>query len=150
MAAVYKTVSKKKSRQPVEGLDEEEQMEIDELLDDADDTTDSEEDEDEGDRVAAAKKQLAQGFMPKTRVLVLTSRGVTHRHRHLLSDLCALLPHTHKESKLDTKKKTAGYNLLLNSLADLHSCNVIFFLEAKKNGQDLYLWLSRPSQRPDN
>lgn len=79
MAAVYKTVSKKKSRQPVEGLDEEAQMEIDELLNDADDTTDSEEDEEEGDRVAAAKKQLDQGFMPKTRVLILTSRGVTHR-----------------------------------------------------------------------
>lgn len=65
-----------------------------------------------------------------------------------MSDLCGLLPHTHKESKLDTKKKTAGYNLLLNSLADLHSCNLIFFLEAKKNGQDLYLWLSRPPNGP--
>lgn len=69
-------------------------------------------------------------------------------HRHLMSDLCALLPHTHKETKLDTKKKTAGYNLLLNSLADLHSCNMIFFLEARKNGQDLYLWLSRPPNGP--
>lgn len=59
-----------------------------------------------------------------------------------------MLPHTHKESKLDTKKKTAGYNLLLNSLADLHSCNVIFFLEARKRGQDLYLWLARPPNGP--
>ncbi|KAJ5591090.1 Ribosome biogenesis protein BRX1 [Penicillium hetheringtonii] len=148
MAAVYKTVSKKKARQPVEGLDEEMDMEIEELLNDADDTTDSEEDEEEEDRIAAAKKQLAQGFMPKTRVLILTSRGVTHRHRHLMADLCALLPHTHKETKLDTKKKTAGYNLLLNSLADLHSCNMIFFLEARKNGQDLYLWLARPPNGP--
>jgi ribosome biogenesis protein BRX1 len=49
---------------------------------------------------------------------------------------------------LDTKKKTAGYNLLLNSLADLHACNVIFFLEARKRGQDLYLWLSRPPNGP--
>lgn len=63
----------------MEGLNEEAQMEIDEILNDADDTTDSEEDEEEGDRVAAAKKQLAQGFMPKTRVLILTSRGVTYR-----------------------------------------------------------------------
>jgi ribosome biogenesis protein BRX1 len=65
-----------------------------------------------------------------------------------MSDICGLLPHTYKETKLDTKKKAAGYNLLLNSLADLHSCNVIFFLEAKKNGQDLYLWLSRPPNGP--
>lgn len=69
-------------------------------------------------------------------------------HRHLLADLTSLLPHTHKESKLDARKKAAGYNLLLNSLADLNSCNVIFFLEAKKNGQDLYLWLSRPPNGP--
>lgn len=69
-------------------------------------------------------------------------------HRHLLADICALLPHTLKESKLDTRKKNAGYNLLLNSLADLHSCNVIFFLEAKKRGQDLYLWISRPPNGP--
>lgn len=65
-----------------------------------------------------------------------------------MGDLCALLPHTHRETKLDTKKKTAGYNLLLNSLADLHSCNMIFFLEARKNGQDLYLWLARPPNGP--
>lgn len=62
--------------------------------------------------------------------------------------MASLLPHTHKETKLDTKKKQAGYNLLLNSLADLHSCNVIFFLEARKRGQDLYLWLSRPPNGP--
>ncbi|CAI7613615.1 unnamed protein product [Penicillium pancosmium] len=148
MAAVYKTVSKKQARQPVEVSDDEMGMEIEELLNDADDTTDSEEEEEEEDRIAAAKKQLAQGFMPKTRVLILTSRGVSSRHRHLMADLCALLPHTHKETKLDTKKKTAGYNLLLNSLADLHSCNMIFFLEARKNGQDLYLWLARPPNGP--
>ncbi|KAJ6028226.1 Ribosome biogenesis protein BRX1 [Penicillium herquei] len=149
MAAVYKAVNKKKARQSVEeDVDSEMDMAMEELLNDADDTTDSEEEEDEEDRITAAKKMLAQGFMPKTRVLILTSRGVTHRHRHMMADLCALLPHTHKETKLDTKKKTAGYNLMLNSLADLHSCNMIFFLEARKNGQDLYLWLSRPPNGP--
>lgn len=73
---------------------------------------------------------------------------MSYSHRHLLADLTGLLPHTHKETKLDSKKKTAGYNLLLNSLADLHSCNVIFFLEARKRGQDLYLWISRPPNGP--
>ncbi|KAJ5305912.1 hypothetical protein PENANT_c015G09047 [Penicillium antarcticum] len=146
MAAVYKTVSKKKAQQPMEELDDED-IEMEELLAAEDDTTDSEEEE-EDEGVEEAKKQLASGFMPKTRVLILTSRGASYRHRHLMSDICGLLPHTHKETKLDTKKKTAGYNLLLNSLADLHSCNVIFFLEAKKNGQDLYLWLSRPPNGP--
>ncbi|PWY94932.1 Brix-domain-containing protein [Aspergillus sclerotioniger CBS 115572] len=147
MASVYKTVSKKAARQLAKEQEfDEEDIEMDELLSDANDTTDSEDDEET--TTESAKKQLAAGFMPKTRVLMLTSRGVTYRHRHLLADLASLLPHTHKETKLDTKKKTAGYNLLLNSLADLHSCNVIFFLEAKKQGQDLYLWLSRPPNGP--
>jgi ribosome biogenesis protein BRX1 len=78
MAAVYKSISKKKARQPVEEVGEDMDMEMQDLLNDADDTTDSEEDEEE-DRLAAAKKQLAAGFMPKTRVLILTSRGASHR-----------------------------------------------------------------------
>lgn len=77
-----------------------------------------------------------------------TDKTKPNSHRHLLADLASLLPHTYKETKLDSKKKQAGYNLLLNSLADLHSCNVIFFLEAKKRGQDLYLWISRPPNGP--
>lgn len=79
MAAVYKTVSKKRARQPVEEPEDDMEVEMQELLNDPDDTTDSEEDEEEEDRIAAAKKQLAAGFMPKTRVLILTSRGVNHR-----------------------------------------------------------------------
>lgn len=80
MAAVYKNISKKKARQPIEEVDEDMDVDMEELLNDADDTTDSEEEEQEEDRVAEAKKQLAAGFMPKTRVLILTSRGVTHRY----------------------------------------------------------------------
>lgn len=79
MAAVYKNISKMKSRKPVEEVDDDMDVDMEEILNDADDTTDSEEEDDE-DRVAAAKKQLAAGFMPKTRVLILTSRGVTHRY----------------------------------------------------------------------
>ncbi|KAA8643643.1 hypothetical protein EYZ11_005936 [Aspergillus tanneri] len=148
MAAVYKSVSKKQARQLAkEQEQDEEDVEMGDFLGSADESSDSDEDEEEH-TMEVAKKQLAAGFMPKTRVLMLTSRGVTHRHRHLLADLASLLPHTIKETKLDTKKKTTGYNLLLNSLADLHSCNVIFFLEARKRGQDLYLWLSRPPNGP--
>ncbi|EEQ90521.1 hypothetical protein RJZ56_005209 [Blastomyces dermatitidis] len=158
MSSVYKSLSKKKNQASVTREDmEDADVSMHDLSDDLDETSDSDDYEDEDEQneqngfeggVATKSQSLSSGFMPKTRVLMLTSRGVTHRHRHLLSDLTSLLPHTHKESKLDTKKKTAGYNFLLNSLADLHSCNVIFFLEAKKRGQDLYLWLSRPPNGP--
>ena len=101
----------------------------------------------------------------KSRILMLTSRGVSHRyrpcplflcvivtdlepsHRHLLADLNSLLPHTYKDTKLDTKSSN-NYNAALNALADLHSCNYIFFLEARKHGQDLYLWLAKPPNGP--
>ncbi|RJE19935.1 ribosome biogenesis protein BRX1 [Aspergillus sclerotialis] len=146
MAAVYKTVSKKQARQQEAEDREPEDAEMEDLIAEADDTSDSDEEEEAED--SPNKQQLSNGFMPKTRVLMLTSRGVTYRHRHLLADMTALLPHSYKETKLDTRKKTAGYNLLLNSLADLHSCNVIFFLEARKRGQDLYLWISRPPNGP--
>jgi hypothetical protein len=68
----------------------------------------------------------------KQRVLILTSRGVTYRHRHLLNDLHSLMPHSRKDAKLDTKTKLYQ----LNELADLYNCNNVFFFEARK-GKDL-------------
>jgi ribosome biogenesis protein BRX1 len=78
---------------------------------------------------------------------MLTSRGVSYRHRHFLSDLHSLLPHSYRDTKLDTKSSN-NYNSALNGLADLHSCNYIFFLEARKRGQDLYLWLAKAPNGP--
>jgi ribosome biogenesis protein BRX1 len=79
----------------------------------------------------------------RQRVLLLTSRGVTFRHRHLLNDLAALLPHARKESKLDTKTKL----FQLNELAELYNCNNVMYFEARK-GKDLYCWLSKPPNGP--
>lgn len=109
---------------------------------------------------------LAHSTELRNRVLMLTTRGVSFRyyaliisimqscsmlirfrHRHLLNDLHSLLPHTLKDTKLDTKSSN-NYNVALNSLADLHSCNYIFFLEGRKHGQDLYLWLAKAPNGP--
>ncbi|KAF1985967.1 Brix-domain-containing protein [Aulographum hederae CBS 113979] len=79
----------------------------------------------------------------RQRVLMLTSRGVTYRHRHLLNDLYSLLPHSRKESKLDTKTKLYQ----LNELAELYNCNNVLFFEARK-GKDLYVWMSKPPNGP--
>lgn len=78
MASVYKSVSKKAAQQPEDSSDEDIQME--EYLDGENDTTDSEEEESEDEGLEAVKKQLASGFMPKTRVLILTSRGASYRY----------------------------------------------------------------------
>ncbi|KIW39049.1 uncharacterized protein PV06_08863 [Exophiala oligosperma] len=110
-----------------------------------------ESDEDEQHSSSKPKeKQNGLSSVPvevRNRILMLTSRGVSYRHRHLLSDLHSLLPHTYKDTKLDTKSSN-NYNSALNGLADLHSCNYVFFLEARKHGQDLYLWLARAPNGP--
>ncbi|KAI3402455.2 BRX1 [Candida oxycetoniae] len=79
----------------------------------------------------------------RQRLLVISSRGITYRHRHLIQDLLNLLPHARKEPKFDTKKNLYQ----LNEVADLYNCNNIFFFECRKH-QDLYLWISKPPNGP--
>ncbi|KAF2275167.1 brix domain-containing protein 2 [Westerdykella ornata] len=84
-----------------------------------------------------------EGRKNRQRVLILSSRGVTYRHRHLLQDLYNLMPHSRKEAKLDTKTKLYQ----LNELAELYNCNNVLFFEARK-GKDLYAWMSKPPNGP--
>lgn len=79
----------------------------------------------------------------RQRLLVISSRGVTYRQRHLIQDLTSLLPHSRKEPKFDSKKQLYQ----LNEVAELYNCNNIFFFESRKH-QDLYLWLSKPPNGP--
>lgn len=101
----------------------------------------------------------------RDKVLLICSRGVTLRMRHLMRDLEILLPHTKKgrspsvplhpigwtlmhslrsaDSKLDSKSSLH----LLNELSDLHSCTNTLYLEARRH-EDLYLWLSRSPNGP--
>ena len=92
-------------------------------------------------RKDSSKENATKEF--RQRILMLTSRGVTFRHRHLLNDLAALLPHARKESKLDTKTKL----FQLNELAELYNCNNVVYFEARK-GKDLYVWISKPPNGP--
>ncbi|SCU90665.1 LADA_0F05666g1_1 [Lachancea dasiensis] len=82
-------------------------------------------------------------FMNKQRTLLISSRGITYRHRHLIQDLHSLLPQSRKEPKLDTKKDLGQ----LNEIAELYNCNNVLFFEARKH-QDLYMWLSKPPNGP--
>jgi ribosome biogenesis protein BRX1 len=79
----------------------------------------------------------------KQRVLIISSRGITHRHRHLLQDLASVLPHGRREPKFDSKKRLYE----LNELAQLYNCNNVLFFEARK-GQDLYMYLARVPNGP--
>jgi len=92
-----------------------------------------------------AEKDGANGGMKrnKQRVLILSSRGVTYRHRHLLNDLAGMLPHGRKDVKFDSKSKMYQ----LNELAELYNCNNVMFFEARK-GKDLYMWFSKVPNGP--
>ncbi|MEW5301661.1 MAG: hypothetical protein WDW36_004507 [Sanguina aurantia] len=78
------------------------------------------------------------GFKNKEKVLVLSTRGITFRYRHLMSDLLQLLPHSKKDNKLDTKNDRG----VINEVADMKSCSSTVFFEVRKK-QDLYLWMSK-------
>ena len=94
-------------------------------------------------KTSADKKSPEGPEQNRQRVLILSSRGVTYRHRHLLNDLYSLLPHSRKDAKLDTKTKLYQ----LNELAELYNCNNVLFFEARK-GKDLYIWMSKAPNGP--
>ena len=77
-------------------------------------------------------------YRNKQRCLVLCSRGVTARYRHVLEDLRTLMPHHKKESKLDPGADGAGR--AVNDILQMRSCNSVLFLECRKK-QDCYMWV---------
>ncbi|KAG2426956.1 hypothetical protein HXX76_012741 [Chlamydomonas incerta] len=92
---------------------------------------------------AGSAAAAAGVFKNKEKVLILSTRGVTYRYRHLMEDVVSLLPHSKKESKLDTKSDRG----VINEVADLKNCTSVLFFEVRKK-QDLYLWLAKSPEGP--
>ena len=90
---------------------------------------------------AGVKK--APYYKNKEKVLVVSSRGITFRSRHLLLDILQLLPHAKKDAKLDTKTDRG----VINEVADLKGCTSTIFFETRKH-QDLYLWTAKTPTGP--
>ena len=98
----------------------------------------------------------------KQRVLLLSSRGITHRMRHFMNDIEALLPHVKKGASqrsstlaqiltvlllLDAKLDSKNHLHLLPELADLNNCNNTLYFEARKH-EDLYMWAAKTPNGP--
>lgn len=79
----------------------------------------------------------------KTKVVVMSTRGVTTRFRHLMSDLLCLLPHAKKETKLDSKDRLD----VAIEVAELRNCDTVLLFESRKR-QDLYLHLCKSPHGP--
>ncbi|TCD66185.1 Ribosome bioproteinsis protein brx1 [Steccherinum ochraceum] len=88
-------------------------------------------------------EELVKRMKNKQRVLLLSSRGITHRMRHFMNDIEALLPHVKKDAKLDSK----NHLHLLPELADLNNCNNTLYFEARKH-EDLYMWAAKTPNGP--
>ncbi|XP_060517107.1 ribosome biogenesis protein BRX1 homolog [Cylas formicarius] len=79
----------------------------------------------------------------KQRVLVLASRGINHRDRHLMEDIKKLMPHHKPEPKMERSKSLK----ILNEICEMKNCNKAILFEGRKK-QDLYMWLSNISNGP--
>lgn len=103
--------------------------------------SDLEDEEDAPLALETSKGRVA--YTNKQRVLILSSRGITARNRHLLEDFKKLIPHHKKDNKLDDK----GDIHAVNEIADMKSCNQVLYLETRKH-QDLYMYLGKTPEGP--
>lgn len=97
-------------------------------------------------QTAQQKNPVAGGkfsYTNKQRVLIIASRGITARYRHLLEDFKKIIPHHKKDNKLDSK----GDVHVINEIADMKSCNQVLYLETRKR-QDLFMYLGKTPQGP--
>lgn len=83
------------------------------------------------------------GWKNKEKVLVVGSRGITYRFRHLMLDIGQLLPHCKRDAKMDSKSERG----VINEVADLKGCSSVLYFEARKH-KDLYLWVAKSPSGP--
>ena len=111
--------------------------------DSEDDSEADDEDAIEDNRDRPRPKVEFTGVNAKEKCVILSSRGVTSRYRHLMLDICTLIPHSKKDSKLDTKNPKDA----VVEVADMKSCTGAMFFECRKR-TDCYMWLSKCPQGP--
>ena len=96
-------------------------------------------------------------FHNKQRTLILASRGIHAKHRHLMKDLRNLLPHTKTESKFskegvsegDLIKKLHRLQKIDHIAASLKCPNILYFeVDKEAASTELYLWISKTSIGP--
>lgn len=82
-------------------------------------------------------------FRNKQRVLMIASRGIVHRFRHLFLDVQKLLPHSTKDAKLEGKDRPS----MINEICEMKGCNSALYFETRKH-KDLFLWVSKTPLGP--
>jgi ribosome biogenesis protein BRX1 len=79
----------------------------------------------------------------KERVLIFSSRGISHQNRHLMNDFRTMMPHSKSDTKMDRKDQL----FVINEICEMKNCRKVMFFEAKKK-MDLYMWLANSPKGP--
>eukprot|EP00948_MAST-09A_sp_MAST-9A-sp1_P001809 g1809.t1 len=82
-------------------------------------------------------------YRNKQRTLIFSSRGTNAQCRHLMRDLCSLMPHHKKEAKLDVHRNIS----VINEIAEMKSCANTLFFEVRKK-KDVFLWVAKTPTGP--
>jgi len=90
----------------------------------------------------AEQNAKSKKWINKQRVLVFSSRGISHRYRHLMTDVKDMLPHAKSESKMDKKDEKR----IINEICEIKNCNKCLFFEPRR--EFLYLWMSNVPDGP--
>ncbi|XP_011866935.1 PREDICTED: ribosome biogenesis protein BRX1 homolog [Vollenhovia emeryi] len=88
----------------------------------------------------AAKKVK---WINRQRVLVFATRGINHRHRHLMEDLRKLMPHHRAECKMERSRNLQ----VVNEMCEMKHCNKAVLFEGRMK-RDLYVWLANVPTGP--
>lgn len=75
--------------------------------------------------------------------MVFATRGISHRHRHLMEDIKKLMPHHKPESKMERSKNL----FVVNEMCEMKNCNKAMMFEGRKK-KDLYMWFSNIPNGP--
>ena len=75
------------------------------------------------------RKMASPRWTNRQRTLVMCSRGVSYRARHLMDDLRALMPHSKKDAKMDRKDKIGE---VMPEICELKNCNNVVYFEGRK------------------
>jgi len=79
----------------------------------------------------------------KSRVLVLSARGIGHRGRHLLQDVQSMMPHSKTDSKMQKKESLFD----INEIAEMKNCGKCLLFEGRK-GKDVFMWAANVARGP--
>ena len=80
----------------------------------------------------------------KQKCLLVGSRSMSTKARHLLVDLAGLMPHARPHAKIDAKQDAGD---TLTELAGLHRCNTTFFIEGRKR-ETAFVWIGQSPNGP--